>query len=99
MRAIERGLREFYASHGGSVDQKATADSIVGIQNVYRRNVFPKMKVSFGSYPDLKGHTTATGCFRCHDDSHAAKDGSTISAECELCHTQVEAPPAPEGTP
>lgn len=99
MRAIESGLREFYKSQGSSVDQKATADSIVGIQNVYRRNVFPKMKVSFGSYPDLKGHTTATGCFRCHDDSHAAKDGSTISAECELCHTQVEPPPAPEGTP
>jgi len=92
MRAIESGLRQFYASQGGSVDQKVTAASIVAVQGVYRRNVFPKMKVSFGSYPDLKGHTTSTGCFRCHDDSHAAADGSVISAECELCHTQVETP-------
>ena len=92
MRAIESGLREFYASHGGSVDRQAEAASVAAIQGVYRRNVFPQMKVSFGSYPDLKGHTTATGCFRCHDDSHAAADGSVISADCELCHTQLEAP-------
>jgi hypothetical protein len=103
MRAIESGLHDFYQSHGGSVDQTATAASVAAVQGVYRRNVFPKMKVSFGSYPDLKGHTTATGCFRCHDDSHAAADGSVISAECELCHTQLEAPSpisrSPSGTP
>ena len=50
------------------------------------------MKVTWGSYPDNKGHITATGCFRCHDDSHKAKDGSTISGDCELCHAQIERP-------
>ena len=92
MRAIERGLREFYASQGGAADTQATAKSIAAVQGVYRRNVFPGMKVSFGSYPDLKGHTVATGCFRCHDDSHAAPDGSVISADCDFCHKQLEAP-------
>jgi hypothetical protein len=48
--------------------------------------------VSFGSYPTNRGHFTSTGCFRCHDDSHTAADGSTISSECELCHTQIETP-------
>ena len=91
MRAIESGLRDFYASQGSSADQQAVARSITAVQDVYRRNVFPTMMVSFGSYPDLKGHTTATGCFRCHDDSHTAGDGSTISAECEFCHKQLEA--------
>jgi hypothetical protein len=91
MRAIESGLRDFYASQGSSADQQAVARSITGVQDVYRRNVFPTMMVSFGSYPDLKGHTIATGCFRCHDDSHTAGDGSTISAECEFCHKQLEA--------
>ena len=43
-----------------------------------------------GRYPDNKGHITATGCFRCHDDSHTANDGSTISADCEFCHKQIE---------
>jgi hypothetical protein len=92
MSAIESGLRTFYQSQGGSVDQQALSRSISGLQDVYRRNVFPSMMVSFGSYPTNRGHFTSTGCFRCHDDSHTAPDGSTISAECELCHTQVETP-------
>jgi hypothetical protein len=91
MQAIEKGLRDFYASQGSSADQQALSRSITGVQDVYRRNVFPTMMVSFGSYPDLKGHTTATGCFRCHDDSHTAGDGATISSECEMCHKQIEA--------
>jgi hypothetical protein len=93
MQAIENGLRALYASQGGSADQQALSQSIRGVQEVYRRNVFPEMKVSFGSYPANTGHITSPGCFRCHDDSHTASDGSAISSECELCHTQVEAAP------
>jgi len=26
------------------------------------------------------------GCFRCHDDSHASKDGKKIGQDCETCH-------------
>ena len=90
LRAIDEGLRNFYASQAGSGDPQAVARSVSGVQEVYRRNVFPTMKVSFGSYPDNKGHTTSNGCFRCHDESHTAKDGTTISADCEMCHKQVE---------
>ena len=93
LRAIDQGLRGFYASRGGSVDQQAVARSVTAFQEVYSRNVFPDMKVTFGSYPDQRGHITSTGCFRCHDDSHKTKDGSTISADCELCHKQVETEP------
>lgn len=92
MSAIESGLRTFYESQGAAVDRQALSRSITGLQDVYRRNVFPSMMVSFGSYPTNRGHFTSTGCFRCHDDSHTAADGSTISAECELCHTQLETP-------
>ena len=90
LRAIDEGLRNFYASQAASGDPQVVARSVSGVQEVYRRNVFPTMKVSFGSYPDNKGHTTSNGCFRCHDESHTAKDGTTISADCELCHKQVE---------
>ena len=90
LRAIDEGLRNFYASQTSSGDPEVVARSVSGVQEVYRRNVFPTMKVSFGSYPDNKGHTTSNGCFRCHDESHTAKDGTTISADCELCHKQVE---------
>jgi hypothetical protein len=26
------------------------------------------------------------GCFRCHDGSHAAKDGTSITQDCSACH-------------
>jgi hypothetical protein len=91
LSAIERELRSFYGSRG-SIDQQALARTVTGVQDAYRHNVFPTMKVTFGAYPDNRGHTTSTGCFRCHDDSHTAKDGSKISADCEYCHKQIEAP-------
>ena len=56
---------------------------MAALQTIYRRNVFPIMKVTFGTYPDNLGHMTSSGCFRCHDGSLAAKDGTTISADCE----------------
>jgi NapC/NirT cytochrome c family protein len=92
-RAIDEGLRRFYASRGTSHDQQAVARTVAAFQDVYRRNVFPEMKVTFGTYPDNRGHITSTGCFRCHDDSHMAKDGSTISADCEFCHKQLDEEP------
>jgi hypothetical protein len=89
--AIERELRTFYGSRG-SIDQQALARTVTGIQDVYRYNVFPTMKVTFGSYPDNRGHNTSNGCFRCHDDTHAAKDGSKISGDCDYCHKEVTPP-------
>jgi cytochrome c553 len=91
LAAIERELRSFYGSRG-SIDQQALARSVAGVQDVYRRNVFPSMKVTFGSYPDNRGHVTSTGCARCHDETHAAKDGTKISGDCEYCHKQIDTP-------
>jgi hypothetical protein len=88
-RTIEDELRKFYASGGGAADA-GVAGAVTSLQNIYRRNVFPVMKVTFGTYPDNVGHTTSSGCFRCHDGGHTAKDGTTISAECEYCHKQIE---------
>jgi hypothetical protein len=94
MSAIARELRTFYGSRG-SIDQQALARTVTGVQNVYRNNVFPAMNVTFGSYPDNRGHNTSNGCFRCHDDTHAAKDGSKISGDCDYCHKEVTPPEAP----
>ena len=90
--AIERDLGAFYDAQHGSIDQGALAQSVAAIGNVHRRNVFPRMKVTFGTYPTNLGHMTSDGCFRCHDGNHAAKDGSTINNDCEYCHRQIEAP-------
>ena len=97
-RAIGTELRQFYAS-AGSGSNAEVAGAVTSLQTIYRRNVFPEMKVTFGTYPDNLGHFTSSGCFRCHDGSHTAKDGTMISAECEYCHRQIEAPPPPPALP
>lgn len=91
MAAIERGLKSSFESRRGG-DSAAIGQTVSAVQAIYRGNVFPSMKVTWGSYPTNKGHVTSNGCFRCHDDSHAAKDGSKISGDCEYCHKQIEQP-------
>jgi hypothetical protein len=86
---IERELRNFLQGGAGTIDPHEMARSVEAVRALYRRNVFPSMKVTFGTYPTNRGHTSATGCFRCHDDLHAAKDGSVISGDCEYCHKEI----------
>jgi nitrate/TMAO reductase-like tetraheme cytochrome c subunit len=89
---ITAGLQDFYrtqhpdvwASQRGNVD--AAAKSLVAI---YQRNVFPDMKVTWGTYPDNIGHTAFPGCFRCHDGNHQSKDGKVISNDCTVCHNLI----------
>lgn len=66
------------------------------LADILERNVFPAMKVEWGTYPNHIGHmdvygdyTETGGCFRCHDDLHEAEDGRTISQDCDACHTIV----------
>ena len=53
---------------------------------IYNRNVFPDLKVTWGTYPNNLGHMDFPGCFRCHDGSHTAADGKTIAQDCNSCH-------------
>ena len=93
MQAIDREFRAFYAARNGAVDAQAIDRTVTGLQAVYRRNVFPDMNVTWGSYPNQRGHITSAGCFRCHDDSHNEKTtGTAISGDCEYCHKQLETP-------
>jgi hypothetical protein len=82
-------LREFFrisapqifASRAPEVEQAVTA-----VRDIYQRNVFPDMKVTFGTYPNNIGHVDSPGCFRCHDDDHKSKAGKAIGQDCETCH-------------
>ena len=88
--AIAKGLRDFYRGSYQAIYMTRRQDvenAVTGAQQVYRRNVFPEMNVQFGTYPNNVGHIDSPGCFRCHDDSHTAKDGRKISQDCETCHT------------
>jgi hypothetical protein len=41
-------LRSFYQSSGGSEDQNAVMQTVLAAQDLYRRNVFSSMKVTWG---------------------------------------------------
>ncbi|MDP1832349.1 MAG: NapC/NirT family cytochrome c [Geothrix sp.] len=73
---------DIYKQKRAQVD---TAGEVV--KAIYLRNVFPEMKLTWGTHPNNIGHEEAVGCFRCHDGSHTAADGRTISSDCNTCHT------------
>jgi hypothetical protein len=55
--------------------------------DLFCTNVFPSMKVEWGTYPSHIGHMNDPGCFRCHDDELQASDGQTVPQDCDTCHT------------
>jgi hypothetical protein len=57
--------------------------------DLYAFNVFPRMKVGWETYPNHLGHTTSSGCFRCHDGEHKNDAGGAISNDCDTCHTML----------
>lgn len=60
--------------------------SVAHVQDIYVRNIFPQMNVSWGTYSNNVGHTDFPGCFRCHDDNHKSGSGKVIRQDCETCH-------------
>jgi len=89
---IRNGIVDFYREKYPEVyarrspDVTRAADSVVSI---YNRNVFPDLKVTWGTYPNNLGHTDFPGCFRCHDEAHAASDKKTITQDCIVCHNAL----------
>lgn len=73
---------EIYRDKKPLVDEAATA-----VKEIYLRNVFPQMKLTWGTHPNHIGHQDSPGCFRCHDGMHNSKDGKMIAADCDTCHT------------
>jgi hypothetical protein len=87
--AIAQRLREFYRTKYQDVymaRRQEVERAVSAAQQAYRRNVFPAMNITWGTYANNIGHMDFPGCFRCHDDSHKSKDGKTIGQDCELCH-------------
>jgi hypothetical protein len=86
---IAKRLTDFYARQLGDQAGARQADvkrAIAITQGIYSRNVFPGMKVTWGTYPNNIGHVDFPGCFRCHDDTKKTSDGRVIKQDCELCH-------------
>jgi hypothetical protein len=91
-RSITSEITKFYQSNypeiagarGAAVKQAAQE-----VTNIYLRNIFPNMRVTWGTHPNNLGHVDSPGCFRCHDGSHTSTDGQTITNDCSACHQIV----------
>ena len=87
---IAKEIETFYKTqHAEVATTKAAAVAAAGksLGDIYTWNVFPKMKVGWGTYPNNLGHSDeAPGCFRCHDKKHVSAEGDKIGANCKTCH-------------
>jgi nitrate/TMAO reductase-like tetraheme cytochrome c subunit len=86
---IVDGVKSFYhAGYPALYDSRRALveQSAENVANIYLRNIFPEMKMTWGVHPNNLGHNDFPGCFRCHDGSHASADGKTISNDCSACH-------------
>jgi hypothetical protein len=86
---IAAALGDFYRTHYPDVyrEHRAAVESAIeAVQGIYLRNVFPEMKITWGTHPNNIGHEDSLGCFRCHDGNHVASGGKEIVADCDACH-------------
>ena len=87
---IPKAIEAYYKGSKAEFFEKRRADITKAARNVlaiWQRNVFPEMKVTWGTYVNNIGHTDYPGCFRCHDDAHKTQDGAkSITQDCNTCH-------------
>lgn len=89
LRGISQSLRGWYkehyprlaATHGELLEQ-----AVLGAQQAYKENVFPQMKVGWGTYQNFLGHADGSGCFRCHGRLFEQPSGKRLFANCNVCH-------------
>lgn len=89
---IPSGLDSFYrGKYPDLASKRASEIQAAGetLLTIYRRNVFPDLKVTWGTYVNNLGHTDYPGCFRCHDGGHSTAGNKTIPQDCSTCHRML----------
>jgi hypothetical protein len=87
---LAKDLKAFYAANYPDLaDSPAVEQAGKALGDAYAWNVFPKMKVTWNTYPNHIGHKQSPGCFRCHDNKHKTADGGKIGKKCSTCHEIV----------
>ena len=92
-------VESFYSSKYPTVVAARDSDiksAVASIQEIYRENFFPYMRVDWRAYPTDIGHQEYPGCFRCHDGNHKSADGQVIPHSCETCHVILAQGEKPE---
>jgi nitrate/TMAO reductase-like tetraheme cytochrome c subunit len=89
-KEIPPALEAFYKEKYPNIfsqDHDSIAKAAASLVSIYDQNVFPKMKVTWGTYPNNLGHMNFPGCFRCHGTLHASNDPSQmVPQDCSTCH-------------
>jgi hypothetical protein len=86
---IPAGLASYYQSSHPEVARKRASDVAEAgevLADIYSRNVFPDLGVTWGTYPDNRGHQDFPGCFRCHGGEHKTASGEELTKNCFRCH-------------
>lgn len=95
--AIPAGLTSFYETeYPGDLEAlraeiEMAADTLVG---VYNENFFPEMRTDYRARTNNLSHFVNDGCFRCHNPELQSASGSTISNDCDSCHSIVAQGPS-----
>ena len=87
---LPEAWREYYRTNYFSVyngQRAAIEQAASALLEIYNGNIFPEMKVTWGTYPNNLGHNDFPGCFRCHDGNHKSKEGREITQDCNSCHS------------
>ena len=93
-QSITDEINRFYQTNYPTIYQaqrKVVERSGAEVARIYLRNIFPDMRVTWGTHPNNLGHNDSPGCFRCHDGSHNSADGQTITNDCSACHQVLAA--------
>ncbi len=88
-KIIKKNLLAWYRDrpeHGVSVSDEVLESAGDELQNIYARNIWPEMNITWGTYPSHLSHIHSPGCFRCHDNNHRTSEGVPINADCRICH-------------
>jgi nitrate/TMAO reductase-like tetraheme cytochrome c subunit len=97
MQYINDEVISFYQDNYPDIfeNQKPKVEkAITGLQDEFKKNIFPEMKAQWNAYPNHIGHMEFNGCFRCHNDRHSTESGEVITKNCNLCHTiTAQGPP------
>ncbi len=83
-------IENFYRENYPGIFSTKTAQidsAISALLAIYDRNIHPRMKINWGSYPNQLGHRRGPGCFRCHNSNMVDESGKNISNDCTICHS------------
>lgn len=102
-QALEASYQRDHAQQKPSAQK--LDDTARALATIYRRNVYPDMKLTWNNYPTLIGHGgpdpggSKAQCFRCHSGEHLTAGGEELSSKCELCHEVVAKDELPADLP